>query len=101
MQDGNDNKDIHLNESCGMAVPPPPEGVRGRPVVSKYQSLKHYKWGNDCDGWNLVDETSLSVKQERMPAGASEAKHYHANAQQFFFILKGKATFETEGDVIE
>jgi mannose-6-phosphate isomerase-like protein (cupin superfamily) len=69
--------------------------------VSKYQSLKHYKWGNDCDGWNLVDTSSLSVKQERMPAGTSEQKHYHQYAQQFFFILKGVAQFEIEDATIE
>lgn len=61
--------------------------------VSKYQPLKHYVWGNGCDGWNLADEATLSVKQERMPAGTSEQKHYHKEAQQFFFILKGTATF--------
>jgi len=65
-------------------------------VVSKYNSIKHYKWGNDCDGWTLVDEAALSVKQERMPAGTSEALHYHKEAQQFFYILKGNALFEIE-----
>ena len=69
--------------------------------VSKYQSLKHYQWGSDCDGWNLVDEDSLSVKQELMPAGAKEEKHYHQAAQQFFYILRGKATFEIEDSTIE
>jgi mannose-6-phosphate isomerase-like protein (cupin superfamily) len=47
-----------------------------------------------------VDETSLSVKQEKMPAGTSEALHYHEHAQQFFFILKGVAVFEVEGESI-
>jgi mannose-6-phosphate isomerase-like protein (cupin superfamily) len=70
-------------------------------AVSKYQSLKHYQWGSDCDGWNLVDEDSLSVKQELMPAGAKEEKHYHQSAQQFFYILRGKATFEIEDSTIE
>lgn len=70
-------------------------------AVSKYESLKHYKWGNDCDGWNLVDDSSLSVKQERMPAGTSEQKHYHQHAQQFFYILKGQALFEIEDSTIE
>jgi len=58
----------------------------------------HYKWGNDCDGWILVDTNALSVKQERMPAQTSEALHYHEKAQQFFFILKGIATFEVENE---
>ena len=70
-------------------------------AVSSYRSLKHYKWGEDCDGWNLVDEASLSVKQEKMPAGTSEQKHFHQHAQQFFFILKGTARFEVEDDTIE
>ena len=64
--------------------------------VSKYESLNHYKWGNDCDGWVLVDAENLSVKQERMPPQTSEALHYHKKSQQFFFILKGIATFEVE-----
>jgi len=58
----------------------------------------HYKWGNDCDGWVLVDTDALSVKQERMPAQTSESLHYHEKAQQFFFILKGIATFVVENE---
>ena len=58
----------------------------------------HYKWGNDCDGWILLDTEALSVKQERMPAQTSETLHYHEKAQQFFFILKGIATFEVENE---
>ena len=70
-------------------------------AVSKYQPLKHYKWGSDCDGWNLVDEDALAVKQELMPAGTKEARHYHQKAQQFFYILKGEAIFEIEDSRIE
>ncbi|MBO9681820.1 MAG: cupin domain-containing protein [Flavisolibacter sp.] len=70
-------------------------------AVSKYQPLKHYQWGSDCDGWNLVDEALLSVKQELMPPGTKEVKHYHQLAQQFFYILQGKATFEIEDSIIE
>ena len=65
-------------------------------AVSRHNSLHHYKWGNDCDGWVFVDTNGLSVKQERMPAQTSEALHYHEKAQQFFFILRGIATFEVE-----
>ncbi len=69
-------------------------------VVSKQNALKRYQWGNACDGWNLVDDASLSVKQERMPAKTAENLHYHVYAQQFFFILKGVANFEVEGETI-
>lgn len=68
--------------------------------VSIEAPLQHYQWGNACDGWNLVDNAALSVKQERMPAGTAEALHYHQFAQQFFFILKGTATFEIDGETI-
>lgn len=70
-------------------------------VVSKLQPLKHYKWGNNCDGWNFVDEDSLSVKQELMPPETAELKHHHKKTQQFFFILKGKAQFEIEDSILE
>jgi mannose-6-phosphate isomerase-like protein (cupin superfamily) len=64
--------------------------------INKYEPLNHYKWGNNCDGWVLVDTEDLSVKQERMSPQTSEALHYHEKAQQFFFILRGIATFEVE-----
>ncbi len=70
-------------------------------VVSKYRPLTHYKWGNDCDGWDLVNNGTLLVRQERMPAGASEELHYHRQAQQFFFILKGRAQFQVDDLTIE
>jgi mannose-6-phosphate isomerase-like protein (cupin superfamily) len=70
-----------------------------RMKLSKHTALQHYKWGNNCDGWVFVDTETLSVKQECMPANTSEALHYHAKAQQFFFILKGIATFEVEDDI--
>ncbi|HVG15088.1 MAG TPA: cupin domain-containing protein [Chitinophagaceae bacterium] len=64
--------------------------------VSKYHPLAHYKWGDNCDGWNLVDEAMLSVKQERMPPGTAEQLHYHKESGQFFFILSGAATIITD-----
>lgn len=70
-------------------------------AISKYHPLKHYKWGMDCDGWNLVDEKNLSIKQERMPPGTSEQLHYHIQAQQFFYILKGIAQLFVEDEAIE
>ncbi|HSZ84439.1 MAG TPA: cupin domain-containing protein [Puia sp.] len=60
----------------------------------------HYHWGGNCDGWNLVEENSLSVKLERMPPKTSEQKHYHQHSQQFFYILKGEAIFEIQQERI-
>jgi mannose-6-phosphate isomerase-like protein (cupin superfamily) len=69
--------------------------------VSQQQPLAHYQWGNGCDGWVLVDTATLSVKQERMPAGTAEQLHYHERATQFFYILNGVALFEIDGEQIE
>jgi mannose-6-phosphate isomerase-like protein (cupin superfamily) len=71
------------------------------PVVSALRPLKHYVWGEGCDGWNLVDTPELSVKQERMPPHTAEAEHYHRVARQFFFILEGAAVFELSGGYLE
>jgi len=60
--------------------------------IDKY-TAEHYLWGDNCDCWVLVDTEELSVKQESMPSGAKEKLHFHTYAQQFFFILKGTATF--------
>lgn len=68
--------------------------------VSKYHPLAHYKWGNDCDSWNLVDESTLSVKQERIPPGSAEVMHFHDQSQQFFFILRGIATIVTDSSTV-
>jgi len=57
----------------------------------------HYTWGAGCDGWHLVDRPELSVIRERMPPGTSEARHLHASARQFFYVLSGDAILEVEG----
>ncbi|HEX5023761.1 MAG TPA: cupin domain-containing protein [Agriterribacter sp.] len=69
------------------------------PQVNKHQPLHHYQWGNACKAWVLVDTEMLSVKQEYMPPHTAEVFHYHQMAQQFFFIIKGTATMEVEGEV--
>ncbi len=63
-------------------------------AVSRLHPLQHYVWGDQCDGWNFVDQPGLSVKMERMPPHTSEQLHVHQEARQFFYILKGTAVFE-------
>jgi mannose-6-phosphate isomerase-like protein (cupin superfamily) len=60
------------------------------------QTAEHYLWGDNCDSWILADTIGLSVKQESMPSETREKLHFHTKAQQFFFILKGSATFYLE-----
>jgi mannose-6-phosphate isomerase-like protein (cupin superfamily) len=60
-------------------------------------SAPHYKWGDGCDGWHLVQSDALSVIEERMPPGTSERRHLHRRARQFFYVLAGELTMEVEG----
>jgi mannose-6-phosphate isomerase-like protein (cupin superfamily) len=60
---------------------------------------KHYVWGGNCDGWHLVTSDALSVIQERVPEGSSEARHLHNMAEQFFYVISGIATLEVAGVV--
>jgi mannose-6-phosphate isomerase-like protein (cupin superfamily) len=66
-------------------------------AFSKSQCLSHYIWGDDCHGWNFIDTEELSVKQELMPPDTTEKLHYHNQATQLFFILKGRAVFTIDG----
>lgn len=67
------------------------------PVPVSSSSAEHYEWGQHCDGWHLLKNDSLSVIQEQMPPGATEQRHRHAKARQFFYVLTGKLTLEMEG----
>ena len=60
-------------------------------------NAEHYLWGTGCDGWHLVKRDDFSVITERVPAGESELRHFHAQARQFFYILAGEAVIEVNG----
>jgi mannose-6-phosphate isomerase-like protein (cupin superfamily) len=57
----------------------------------------HYTWGESCDGWHLLQSSRLSIIEEEMPCRTSEVRHFHRNAQQFFYVLGGEAEMEIEG----
>jgi mannose-6-phosphate isomerase-like protein (cupin superfamily) len=69
-----------------------------QPASVSRETAEHYRWGNDCDGWHLVKDANLSVIEELLPSGASEVRHYHQQAQQFFYILSGEVMMEVEGN---
>jgi mannose-6-phosphate isomerase-like protein (cupin superfamily) len=62
-------------------------------MIKSKNNSEHYIWGSNCDSWVLKTSANLSVKQEVMPSGTSEKLHFHENAEQFFYILKGEAVF--------
>jgi mannose-6-phosphate isomerase-like protein (cupin superfamily) len=65
------------------------------------ENAAHYFWGERCDGWHLLQDPNLSVIEERVPAGASEIRHHHNIAQQFFYILEGHAVMKVAGEWIQ
>ncbi len=69
-------------------------------IVSETAPLLQYKWGNDCDAYVLVDNDDLSVKLEQMPPHSSEMVHFHATAQQFFYVLDGEAIMEIDDEEV-
>ena len=69
------------------------------PTPTSKERAPRYEWGDACEGWHLVRASDLSVIEERMPAGASEVRHWHARARQFFYVLDGTLTIEVEGVV--
>lgn len=70
-------------------------------MIQSKEKAEQYSWGDQCKGWHLVKTLSLGVIQEMMPPGSEEVLHRHFKAQQFFFILKGRATFIVEGKEVE
>lgn len=69
-------------------------------MIKTKENSEHYFWGNRCESWVLNNDDQIVVKQELMPSGSSEQEHYHTLVQQFFFILKGEATFHLNGEVL-
>jgi len=65
-------------------------------MISK-ENAEHYVWGEQCDGWYLVNRQDMLVIHEKMPAGTQEKRHYHSVSRQFFFVLEGVLTMELEG----
>lgn len=62
-------------------------------MIQSKNNSTHYIWGNSCDSWILKDTPGLSVKQEIMPPGTAEKRHFHTDTEQFFYVLKGEAVF--------
>nr|WP_285858886.1 cupin domain-containing protein [Paenibacillus sp. MER 99-2] len=75
--------------------------IGGTSVKISKQNASHYIWGNQCDGWHLLQNEGLSIIHERMPAGTVEIRHYHSVSRQFFFILSGTGYMELQGEEFE
>ena len=67
--------------------------------IVSLKNAEHYQWGEQCDGWHLLNSPGLSVIQERVAPGTGEARHYHRKSHQFFFVLTGTASIEVEDEM--
>lgn len=67
------------------------------PQICNRANAAHYLWGQQCEGWRLLDRLDLSVIQERMPPNTFEERHYHQRSRQLFFVLQGCLTMEVGG----
>ncbi|HEY9342737.1 MAG TPA: cupin domain-containing protein [Hanamia sp.] len=92
-------KPVNKKNGTDLLIDPSHIIEHGGPIIDK-QTAGHYLWGDHCDSWVLADTDGLSVKQESMPCGTREKLHFHTHAQQFFFILKGTATFYTGNETL-
>ena len=70
------------------------------PPAISIENAEHYVWGDGCDGWHLLQDPQLSVIRERVPVGKGEASHFHSVAQQFFYMISGRASVELDGQLI-
>jgi mannose-6-phosphate isomerase-like protein (cupin superfamily) len=69
-------------------------------VVKNTRTAEHYRWGQACDGWRLLDRPDLTVIQERIPSGEGEVKHFHRRSRQLFFVLDGEVQIEMNGETL-
>lgn len=67
-------------------------------MISK-DNAEHYVWGDDCDGWYLLNRPDMLVIHEQMPPGTFEKRHLHSVSRQFFFVITGILSMELEGEV--
>ena len=65
------------------------------------KNAEHYNWGQKNDGWHLLKNDQLSVIEELMHPYTTEQLHYHTKAQQVFYILSGRASFEVAENIVQ
>jgi mannose-6-phosphate isomerase-like protein (cupin superfamily) len=69
-----------------------------RNILTNTKIANHYSWGDGCDAWYLLESPEMTIVQERIPPGAAEKMHRHAQSRQFFYVLSGTATMIHNGE---
>jgi hypothetical protein len=60
------------------------------PVRISRENAAHSGSGDNCDGWHLLQESNLSVIEERMPPCISEVRYSHRNVNSFSSFCPAK-----------
>ncbi len=69
--------------------------------VTSASDAAPFIWRSAAHGWRLVDTPELSVVEGEMPPGQGLDEHEHRIAQQFFYVLAGRAVVrKAGGDVL-
>jgi len=74
--------------------------MKSHQLIRSRDHSAHYTWGDQCDGWFMVNSPELTIIEELMPPGTAERTHYHQHAEQFFRLLSGVATFVLSEETI-
>jgi len=79
------------------------DGDRDRPSpeIRNTETVIAYQWGDASQGWHLLTSAALDVLLERMPPSTSEIRHVHDRTSQFYFVLKGRATIDIGGTLVD
>lgn len=64
------------------------------------QSVKEETWGTNCSHWTLMEDKNLVVMQEKMPPGTQDELHYHEQATQFVYVLRGELQLDMNGKIV-
>lgn len=77
----------------------PKKGKNDTGVVS-VKNTPSREWGRGGMTWELLANPELAVFYEKVSPGTMEVNHYHVNACQFFFVIRGQLTIKLSNEEV-
>jgi len=74
-------------------------------ILQNLSSQKPFTTADGSQIRSILDSTNAPVKNQSlaeasMPAGTATERHYHKDAEEFYFLLEGTGTMEVDGGVV-
>jgi len=74
-------------------------------ILQNLSSQKPFTTADGSQIRSILDSTNAPVKNQSlaeasMPAGTATLRHYHKDAEEFYFLLDGTGTMEVDGEVV-